>query len=450
MWDYLIDMGVSNRQETRGNSTRTLCPYFHCIFPWITSSYRCKPESTDPNCIFAGRENLGIMKIVHVINCLDTGGAETMLLRLLSQCDRKRYQFEVISLTDLGEIADGLRALDVPVRALNLRRAAAIPDPRSVFRLAGWLRQSQPDLVQTWMYHANLVGGVAAKLAGSPPVIWGIRQTNVDLASVRLRTSLIAKGAVWLSKTIPEYILYNSHVSRRAHVAMGYNDDHAGVIANGFDLNVFKPDARASGAVRQELGLDDVAPLVGLIARYDPQKDHATFIAAAGLVHQQNPEAHFLLAGLRVDASNEVLTTAIAEAGLTNYCHRLGHRIDIPDLMAALDVACSSSIGEGFPNTVAEAMASGVPCVVTDVGDSALIVGNTGRVVPPRQPKALARETVSILSLTSDARRSLGQSARNRISMEFSLHAATAAYQKLWRRIAAIPVDSSNSIHTKN
>ena len=143
------------------------------------------------------------MKVVHVINGLNTGGAETMLLRLLSQCDRQRYQFEVISLTDLGEIADSLRKIDVPVRALNLRRATAIPDLRAIFQLAAWLQQPQPDVVQTWMYHANLVGGMAAKLAGSPPVIWGIRQTNVDLASVRLRTSLIAKGEMAPNFSLP-------------------------------------------------------------------------------------------------------------------------------------------------------------------------------------------------------------------------------------------------------
>jgi glycosyltransferase involved in cell wall biosynthesis len=373
------------------------------------------------------------MKIVHVINGLDVGGAETMLLRLLSQCDRRHYEFEVISLTDLGAIADDLRTLGVPVRALGLRRGAAIPDPRAVFRLAGRLRQIRPDLVQTWMYHANLVGGVAAKLAGGPPVIWGIRQTNVDLASVRLRTSLIAKGAALLSKVLADHILYNSHVSRRAHAALGYADDSASVIANGFDLEIFKPDANARAAIRRELGLDDRTPLVGLIARYDPQKDHATFIAAAGLVHQQQPEAHFVLAGLGADTANETLTAAITEAGITSHCHLLGQRADMPALMASLDIACSSSIGEGFPNTIGEAMACAVPCVVTDVGDSALIVGNTGHVVPPRDPEAFAEKIAAILSLTVDARQALGQSARVRIGTKFSLDTTAQAYQDLWR-----------------
>jgi len=390
------------------------------------------------------------MKIVHVINGLDTGGAETMLLRLLSHSDRKRFEFEVVSLTDLGEIADGLRALEVPVRALGLRREAAIPDPSGVLRLAAWLHQSRPDLVQTWMYHANLLGGVAAKMAGHPPVIWGIRQTNIDLASVRLRTSLIAKGTAWLSKVIPAYILYNSHVSQRAHAALGYADDRAGVIANGFDLDVFKPDASARDAVRGELGLDDGTPLVGLIARYDPQKDHATFVAAAGLLYRQHPTAHFLFAGLGADAANGTLTAAIADAGITNHCHLLGHRRDVPDLMAALDVACSSSIGEGFPNTVGEAMACGVPCVVTDVGDSALIVGDTGRVVPPRHPKALAREISSILSLRSDTRYTLEKLVRNRIKAEFSLDAIAEAYQDLWHEICAISAGSPVSAHNQN
>jgi glycosyltransferase involved in cell wall biosynthesis len=375
------------------------------------------------------------MKVIHVINGLDTGGAEIMLLRLLSQCDRQRYQFEVISLTDLGEIADSLRKIDVPVRALNLRRATTIPDPSAIFRLAAWLRRSQPDVVQTWMYHANLVGGIAAKLAGQRRVIWGIRQTNVDLASVRLRTSLIAKGAAQLSRILPDYILYNSHVSRQAHAALGYADDRAGVIANGFDLEVFKPDSVARGAIRGEMGLGDDTPLVGLIARYDPQKDHATFIAAAGLVHRQLPRAHFVLAGLDIDAGNSALVAAITAAGLTSYCHLLGQRGDIPAIMASLDIACSSSIGEGFPNTIGEAMACAVPCVVTEVGDSAWLVGDTGRVVPPRDPETLAREIGTLMEAPAAALQSLGTDARERIQAHFSIEAIAADYKQLWQHL---------------
>jgi glycosyltransferase involved in cell wall biosynthesis len=381
------------------------------------------------------------MKIVHIINCLDTGGAETMLLRLLSQCDRQRYQFEVISLTDLGEIADALRDIDVPVRALNLSRSATIPNPAAIFRLAGWLRQSRPDLVQTWMYHANLIGGIAAKLSGRPPVIWCIRQTNLDVASVRRRTSLIAKGTARLSKLLPNYILYNSHVSRRAHAALGYANDHAGVIANGFDLEAFQPNPAARSAIRRELGLDDATPLVGLIARYDPQKDHATFVESAGLLHRQFPAAQFLLAGLKVDEANSDLTSAIGDAGITSHCHLLGHRRDIPDLMAALDVACSASVGEGFPNTIGEAMACGVPCVVTDVGDTALVVGKTGRVVPPGQPEALARELASHLALTPYEQKTLGAAARMRIYDNYTLAVIAGEYQNLWQKIS---IASSN------
>lgn len=377
------------------------------------------------------------MKIVHVINCLDVGGAETMLLRLLSQVNRTRYCPEVISLTDLGNIADTLREHEIPVRALGLRRDAVVPAAASVFRLAGWLRRAEADLVQTWMYHSNVIGGVAAKLAGRAPLIWSVRQTNVDLASVRFRTSLIARGAALLSKAVPSHILYNSHVSRRAHAALGYADGRSSVIANGFDLAVFKPSATARASVRRELGLEADAPLVGLIARYDPQKDHSTFAAAAGLIQGQHPTAHFLLAGLGVDAANTALTTAIADAGITDRCHLLGHRSDMPDLLAALDVACSSSIGEGFPNTVGEAMACGVACVVTDVGDSALLVGDTGRVVPSMQPESLAAEVSSLLSLSNDARRSKGLAARKRIASQYSLPAIADEFQTLWESIAA-------------
>lgn len=373
------------------------------------------------------------MKIVHVITGLEVGGAETMLLRLLSQCDRQQYQFEVVSLTDMGPMAANIASLGVPVRALGLRRELFLANPWLLIRLAGWLRQSRPDLVQTWMYHANLIGGIANKLAGRSPLIWSIRQTNVDTESVGLRTSLIAKGAALLSKRLPEHILYNSDTSRRAHAGLGYDDVNASVIANGFDLDIFGPDAGARSSIRSELGLSADTPLLGLIARYDPQKDHATFIAAAEKVRRHHPRCHFLLAGKAVDPANRELADQIERAGIGEYCHLLGHRGDIPQLNAALDIACSSSMGEGFPNAVGEAMACAVPCVVTDVGDSARLVGETGNVAPPRQPEALAAQFISLLDQGPETWRSRGLAARERIREHYSLSAIAAQYQALWQ-----------------
>jgi glycosyltransferase involved in cell wall biosynthesis len=373
------------------------------------------------------------MKIVHVITGLEVGGAETMLLRLLSQCDRQQNEFEVISLTDLGPMAKSISALGVPVKALGLRRDSLLANPWLLFRLAGWLRNSRADLVQTWMYHANVIGGIANKLALRSPLIWSIRQTNVDTESIRLRTSLIAKGAALLSRHLPDHILYNSDVSRRAHAGLGYDDVHASVIANGFDLDVFKPDAAACLSIRAELGLTADTPLLGLIARYDPQKDHATFIAAAEIVLQHYPRCHFLLAGKAIDSANRELVVRVAQAGLGEHVHLLGYRDDIPQLNAALDIACSSSMGEGFPNTIGEAMACAIPCVVTDVGDSARLVGDTGNVAPPLQPEALAEQMISLLAQGSVAWRSRGLAARERIAEYYSLSAITAEYNALWR-----------------
>jgi glycosyltransferase involved in cell wall biosynthesis len=373
------------------------------------------------------------MKIVHIITGLEVGGAETMLLRLLSESDRKQHQFMVISLTNLGPMAKNIAALDVPVSALGLSRESLLVNPWPLFRLARWLRQSNPDLVQTWMYHANLIGGIANRLAGGAPLIWSIRQTNVDTKSVRLRTSLIAKGAAMFSKRLPDHILYNSFTSRKIHAGLGYSDANASVIANGFDLDVFKPDADARRSIRAELGLTVDAPLIGLIARYDRQKDHAMFIAAAEIVHRYNPHCHFLLAGNAVDLANCELVDRIDRAGLGANFHLMGHRSDMPRLAAAVDIACSSSMGEGFPNTIGEAMSCAVPCVVTDVGDSARLVGDTGYVAPPLRPDAFAEQIIFLLAQGAEIWRSRGLAARERIREYYSLSAITAEYHALWR-----------------
>ena len=355
-----------------------------------------------------------------------------MLLRLLGAIDRSRFEPHVISLTDLGEIADGLRALDIPVFAAGMTRGSRLPPVGAFTRLVRELRRLRPDLVQTWMYHANLVGGLASLAAGRPPLIWSIRQTNLDAESVRRRTALVARLGAKLSHRLPHCLLYNSKVSRRVHEAIGYRADRARVIPNGFDVEKFQSAPKDRAALRRELGLAEDRIVIGLIARFDPQKDHRSFLEAAALVRRQSPTVELLLAGLDVDQRNAGLTAEIARLGLTDSVHLLGHRRDVPRLLGALDIACSSSMGEGFPNAVGEAMAAGLPCVVTDVGDSAFLLGNCGHVVPPREPAALAEALLSVVRSSPAERRRLGQAARARIERKFSLAAVAGQHMDIW------------------
>jgi glycosyltransferase involved in cell wall biosynthesis len=375
----------------------------------------------------------GPVLITHIITDLSTGGAEIMLLKLLSQLDRRRFTARVISLTTSGPIGDRLEALGVPVQALGMRPGS--PDPRAVFRLAGMLRMrsSPPALVQTWMYHADLLGGIAARLAGHAPVIWGIRNSNLDVVRSRRSTRWTVRICALLSRWAPRRIVSCSETARRIHVKLGYASDKMIVIPNGFNLDLFCPDMQAGVSVRQELKIPVRAKLVGLVARFDPQKDHHSFIQAAAEIKAGLPETHFLLCGDGITWENALLAGWIDAQGLRDHFHLLGRREDMPRLSAALDVACSSSAyGEAFSNVLGEAMACGVPCAVTDVGDSAYIVGDTGKVVAPNDPHALAGAVMELLELPADRCLELGQAARLRMQQSFDIRAVVNQYEQLY------------------
>ena len=377
------------------------------------------------------------MKVLHVITGLDAGGAETMLLKLLDRIDRRVFDNAVLSLSGLGLLGPRIAALGVKVEALGL--SPSLPNPLALFGLARRIRAAQPDIVHCWMYHGNLLGGIAARLAGAPRVLWSIRQTNVDAASIKRRTIAVVKAGAWLSRLVPDGILGNAETSRRAHVALGYDAARFGVIPNGFDLDRFRPDADARAGVRAELGVAPDAPLIGLIARYDVQKDHATFLRAAGLLVRSRPDIRFVLAGGGVEERAPALAALLDETGTRGRARLLGHRDDVPRLTAALDIGTSSSIGEGFANAVGEAMAAGLPTVVTDVGDSRAIVGATGIVVAPGDPAALAAGWAKLLDLPADERARLGAAARARVAAEWSLDAVVRRYEDCYRRLAEAP-----------
>lgn len=374
------------------------------------------------------------MKLVIIITGLSTGGAEMALLKLLERIDRGRFSPRVISLTTRGEVGPRIEALGVPVEALDMRPGRF--NPTKFLRLVHRLRELKPDAVHTWMYHADLLGGAAARLAGVRALAWGIRHGDFSPLRTKRSTRWVMKTCALLSRRTPRKILSCSQAAADIHAAAGYDAKKIVFIPNGFDAARFRPDAGARVPVRSELGLPEGTPLIGLIARLDPQKNHAGFFEAGARIRQERPDAHFLLAGAGVDAGNAELRRKIQTAGLAGNTHLLGRREDVPRLMAALDVLVSSSgFGEAFPNVLGEAMACGVPCVVTDVGDSAEITGETGRVVAPGNMEGLAREVVEILELSGEERRSLGAKARERIQARYGIESVARRYEKFYESL---------------
>jgi glycosyltransferase involved in cell wall biosynthesis len=300
-----------------------------------------------------------------------------------------------------------------------------------VWRLVLFLRRERPTILQTWLYHADLLGLLAAKLARVPVVAWNVRCTNLRAqrgAAIRILARL---------SVCPQAVLVNSVAGRRFHESQGYHPRNWIHIPNGFDLEEFRPDPHARLKLRQELQLPEEALLIGLIARIDPLKDHTNFLQAADLLLQKYPRVHFVNVGFGADRQNRKLRCELEARGLSDRVHLLGERSDISHVMAALDILASSSSAEGFPNVVGEAMACGVPCVVTDVGDAALLVGDTGKVVPPRNPEALANAWAELIDLGPDGRRRLGEAARQRINEHFNLDTIVQHYERCYDELAA-------------
>ena len=370
-------------------------------------------------------------KVLHIITGLSTGGAEMMLLKLLTHTDPQAFESRVISLTGDGRLAEPLRRAGIDVRSLGLR--PALPNLLRLGRLTEWIREFLPDVVQTWMPHANLWGGWAARRAGAPRLLWGLHMSHLG-PEVNKRSLLwIIALCARLSLRWPQGIVCCSEACRRAHARAGYDTDRMTVIPIGIDVDSFRPDAGARASLAGELGIGPDDLWVGHIARFDAHKDQRNFLQAAGRLAERLPRARFLMCGDGIQKSNRRLMTWIREAGVEDRCRLLGLRNDVASLAAALDVAVSSSRGEGFPTAVGEAMACGAPCVVTDVGDSAFMVKDTGRVVPPGDPGALARAVEEVLTLPVGERRALGAAARRRVEQTFGLPSVVARYAALYQ-----------------
>jgi len=357
-----------------------------------------------------------------------------MLYRLLCAMDRSRFRNTVGSLAGDGPIAQKIRAAGVPVRVLGIRPAQAM---NGMIHLARELRRTRPDVIQTWMYHADLAGSLAALPLRGVPVAWNIRCGGLDPSIDKRGTIWISRLCAGLSHLLPARIVSCSHSGCEVHAAAGYARKKMQVIPNGFDTESYRPDRASRLEVREELGLDAGTLLIGSVGRFDRAKDHDSLCMAVAQVCGAQPQVHVAMCGENITTANSALTSRLTAAGIAKRCHLLGRREDIPRILAALDVFVSSSAVEGFPNAIGEAMACGVPCVVTDAGDSAHLVGDTGLIVPVRDPEALAEGLLKMIKLGGDGRTALGAMARQRVEDLFGIGEVARKYEELYQEMAA-------------
>ncbi|MEZ6119680.1 MAG: glycosyltransferase [Pirellulaceae bacterium] len=375
--------------------------------------------------------------VLHILSGLEKGGAEVMLLRLLQRAaqDKQALRHHVLSLTgDSVGIADDLRTLGVPLSALHLSKRR--PQPAYILRLRRILRSVQPRVIQGWMYHGNVAATCAARIApNSPALVWNVRHSLHELKQERWKVRL----SIWLNRYWSRHahgIIYNSHRAALQHQAYGFDHRSTHVIPNGFDTS----NALASSHVTRPT-VPENAFVFGFVGRYHHVKGPDLFLQA--LAHaktQLDRPVHAILAGRGYTQSNPELAQLLESSGLTQCCHLLGEVSDVPQIMANMDVVVSASRGEGFPNVVGEAMLAARPCIVTDVGDSARLLGDAGMVVPPSNVPELAQAMCEFATMSPNERSRLGRLGRNRIEQHYSLESVYRQYHALYASLLPAPV----------
>lgn len=372
------------------------------------------------------------IKLLHIITGLNTGGAEMMLFKLVAGMGQQ-FEIKVVSLTNKGEIGKKIEVLGVPVVALGMKKT--LTSLSYLKKIKQLTPNFQPDIIQGWMYHGNLAASLMRLFSPfRPALVWNIRHSLYNLHEEKRLTQLIIRASRFFSAT-PDVLLYNSNISQKQHQDFGFAPMNGQVIPNGTDIQQFCFSVKDRNVIRSKLNIPSEAKVIGHVARLHPMKDHQGFLRVSAKLALRHENVYFLLIGWHVSQEHTNFLKLIPEQVRDRF-HLLGECDNISELMSAMDIFCvSSAWGEGFPNVIGEAMATGIPCVATDVGDSAILVDNTGVIVPPRDEKALTDGINSLLTMPSEAFRILGVNACARIEANYTIEAIvkqyTAVYQNL-------------------
>lgn len=311
-------------------------------------------------------------KIVHVIIGLNVGGAELMLKRLVLHSQKTgKFQHIVISLTDNGVIGPDLQDQGIQVYSLGMTSTPSVP--KTFLKLKKLLKELKPDVVQTWMYHADFLGGIAAKSVGVKNIVWGIRTTDVSQGPSK-QTVYLSKVCAKLSYYVPNSIVCAAHVSKNYHIGIGYDESKMMVIPNGFDIEALSSTREDGLNIRKEIGLtaDDI--VIGSVGRFNPVKNQKLFIDVAANLVKNFPDLKFMLVGRDNNVENTELMSWITQHDLVDSFKLLGQRDDVPKCLKAMDIFCLHSKTEGFPNVVGEAILADTTCVAADVGDVGVLL----------------------------------------------------------------------------
>jgi len=372
-------------------------------------------------------------KVLHIITGLTTGGAEMMLYKILSVSTCNGV---VVCLggNESAPIAKKIKGLGVEIYFLHMNSISL--NIRSLCKLRNILKRESPDVIQGWMYHGNIIALLAGVICRNTAMLWNVRHSLQDIKNEKFfLRHMIRLNALF--SNMPDLIIYNSATSAKQHEKFGFNKSKTKVIPNGFDDKLFAPDATNREFIREQYSIKDNVCLLGLVARFHPMKGHAVFIETMKNLVGEQSNIKAMLVGKNLDARNEQLVNLINKYKLSEHILLLGECDNVSVLLPAFDIAVSASLwGEAFSNVIGESMATGVPCVVTDVGDSRWIVGDFGKVVKPGDVNVLANACLELIEMSARERSELGEHARLRIRNSFGIRAITQEYDNLYKTLA--------------
>ncbi|MTI46835.1 MAG: glycosyltransferase [Firmicutes bacterium] len=362
-----------------------------------------------------------MIKIIHIITGLGSGGAENMLYKLIKYSDKEKYYHEVISLMDEGTVGQKIKDEGVKVHSLELSSYNVFQSIMKVRRIC-----KSFDLVNTWLYHADVLGFLVSKIFLRKKLIWNIRHSNLDKSANKRTTFLLIRINSYLS-TLVDKITYNSKKAYENHNKIGYSGKEQIIIPNGFEVDKFKFEKAYRKKIRSELSLTDDDKIIITVGRWDIQKDYPTLIKALKLTKEKNNEFKMIMVGTNLSGRNKDLVELIDSNDLQENILLLGRQDNIPELLSAADIYVSSSLGESFSNSIGEAMACGLRCIVTDVGDSKDIVGNEGRIVGAGDFHALSKE---ILAEINNDNLDRNYNARQKVINDYGIFQITKRFEE--------------------
>lgn len=355
-----------------------------------------------------------MIKVAFLVRSLEYGGAERQVVTLANALDKTCFDVTILCFYSGGELEN---QLDDGVRLIYLKKQGRWDILAFLWQLYRALKNIQPAILHGYLSTQNLLTILFKPFLLDTRMFWGIRATKVDFSRYSRLAALLFRLECFFSR-FADLIIVNSEAGYKYHLMQGFPKAKMVVINNGIDTNLFKIDSEARIKIRAEWQILPQTILIGLVGRLDPIKDHSTFLQSAALLAKNRHDVRFVCVGSGTENQMQTLSQLAKQLGIEDKVLWAGKRVNMSEVYNALDLLSSSSQSEGFANAIAEAMACGVSCVVTDVGDSALIVGDIGVVLPPQNPEALVAGWIACLAKDRDAIR---LQARSRIVDNFSV-----------------------------